>query len=401
MRLPKLTESGKKTLAVLLALERVSRPQVSAETGLSKQTVSIAMEELASMGLVEVISSQQGPTGRSASVYGLGRLSGWILGVDFGSTHIRLAATSLSGHLIVERDIAVSGSPNTANADFGDDARRAVKSLIDELTSTRGDLLTVCVALSRAVPALCNWNGETRPDMPADLWEILAGLDVPTNVAFYAENNVNCAALGELRHGGSGASSDFAYLQVGVGIGAGIISNGHLVRGARGEAGELRYLPSPLSDPHFPNAETALNSAGLLERYNRACGPEALGKAESVQYVLNQATKGHQPAVRIRQEQVDGIAYLVAALVAIANPETIILGGGMGQNPTLLPSVREAAERLGLKVRIEPGSLKDAATVAGAAALARDLTLTALLGQPLAFPLLLQSAKWPGSASQH
>jgi hypothetical protein len=102
----------------------------------------------------------------------------------------------------------------------------------------------------------------------------------------------------------------------------------------------------------------------------------------------------------IRQEQADGIAYLVAALVAIANPETIILGGGMGQNPTLLPLVREAADRLGLTVRIEPGSLKDAATVAGAAALARDLTLTALLGQPLAFPLLLQSAKWPGSPGQ-
>jgi len=66
----------------------------------------------------------------------------------------------------------------------------------------------------------------------------------------------------------------------------------------------------------------------------------------------------------------------------------------MGQNRTLLPLVQDAAARFGLQIRIETGALKDSATVAGAAALARDLTLTALLGQTLAFPLLSQSAKW-------
>ena len=394
MSVAKLTESGKKTLAVLLALGEVSRPRVSAESGLSKQTVSLAMEELESMGLVEVITSLQGHTGRSASVYGLGRRSGWILGVDFGSTHIRLAATTLGGHLIVERDISVSGSPNTANADFGDDARRAVRALIDELTPGRGALLTVCVAFSRSVPVLCDWNAEPRPAEPKGLWSILAGLDVPKDVAFYAENNVNCAALGELRHGAPTNASAFAYLQVGVGIGAGIIADGRLVRGARGEAGELRYLPSPCRDLGFPNAEKALNSAGVLERYNAVRGREGGRRAEHVQDVFDRAAKGLQHAVSIRQEQVEGIVYLVAAVVATSNPETIVLGGGMGQNRTLLPLVQDAAARFGLQVRIETGALKDSATVAGAAALARDLTLTALLGQTLAFPLLSQSAKW-------
>jgi predicted NBD/HSP70 family sugar kinase len=379
MGVPILSESGKKVLAALIAEGPASRPQLSTQTDLSKQTVSIAMEELGGAGLVEVTSSHQGPTGRSASVYDLGMRSGWILGVDFGSTHIRLAATSLSGEVIVERDVAVSGSPSTANSDFGDDARRAVHALLQELNAQRGRLLGVCVAFSRAVPRLKDWNAAPESDDPSDIRSILAGLEIPSDVAFYAENNVNCAALGEYRYGRGSGHRDIAYLQIGVGIGAGLIADGRLVRGAKGQAGELRYLPSPFVDGGFANAEEALGSAGILKRFSSSAG-RTEGK-NSVEEVFAAALAGSESAAAVLRDEACGIAFLVSALVSISNPDTIVLGGGVGQNPALVQHLRAEVESRRLDVQIEVGELRESATVSGAAALARELVLADLLGQ--------------------
>lgn len=380
MVLPALTESSKRVLGALLTDGPSSRPRLSSLTGLSKQTVSIAMEELESIGIVEVISSQQGHTGRSASVYGLRAGSGWILGVDFGSTHVRLAATALDGEVILERDVPVSGAPSKANSDHGEDARNAVRALLNELSPRRGPLLSVCVAFSRAVPRLKDWNAEPEPDDPADIRTILSGLQIPPDVPFYAENNVNCAAVSEYRDGRDRDETDIAYLQVGVGIGAGLVSDGRLIRGSGGQAGELRYLPSPFSDARFADAEEALGSEGILSRFAHASGESEVGT--SVEMIFTAAAAGSEAARSVLRDEAVGIAFLIGALVAVSNPATIVLGGGVGQNEALLPLVCEEVERRRLAVRVELGTLGDSATVMGAAALARELVVGELVGTP-------------------
>lgn len=378
--IPALSESAKRVMAALMATGPTSRPQLSEETGLSKQTVSLAMEELAATQLVEVISSRQGHTGRAASIYDLSRRSGWLLGVDFGSTHIRLAATSLGGSLLVERDLAVSGSPNKANADFGADARIAVRRLIAELTEDCGPLLTICVAFSRAVPRLKDWNSSPEPDDPQDVQAILKSLEIPAGVSFYAENNVNCAVLGEAWKHRERPLRDAAYLQIGVGIGAGIMTNGQLLRGVKGMAGELRYLPSPFCGGGFANAEEALSSRGIVARYNRRQAADGQGGARSARDVFDRAAQGQPIALEVLGEEAEGMAVLIAALASVANPRAVILGGGIGQNPALRPLVKAAVRQMSLPVDIWSSELGESATVAGAALLARSLTLAELLG---------------------
>ena len=363
-----------------MALGPSSRPQLSEAAGLSKQTVSLAMEELEVAKLVEVTSSRQGHTGRAASIYDLSRRSGWLLGVDFGSTHIRLAATSLGGSPLVERDLSVSGAPSKANVDFGADARVAVRRVIAELTEERGPLLTACVAFSRAVPRLKDWNSPSELDDPEDVRAILTGLGIPAGVSFYAENNVNCAVLGEAWNDRKRTLRDVVYLQIGVGIGAGIMTNGQLLRGARGMAGELRYLPSPFHDELFSNAEEALSSDGITTRYNRVRNGEDGDDACSAKEIFERAARGLPVADLVLQQQAEGMGLLLAALVAVANPRTIILGGGIGQNPALCPLLEKVARRLRLAIEIRRGDLGESATVAGAALLARSLTLSELLG---------------------
>ncbi|WP_374009149.1 ROK family protein [Leifsonia sp. LS-T14] len=394
MTLPELSESARKTLAALLTLGPSSRPQLSAWTDLSKQTISIAVEELVAEELIEPTSVHQGRIGRAASVYDLGSRSGWLLGVDFGSTHIRLAATSLAGEVLKEEDVAVSAPVNTANADFTEDAHAAIVAFIERVSADGRRLLAACVALSRSVPTLRDWNQVPGDEtLPGDLQRILGGLGIPEDAAFYAENNVNCAALGELRRGAGREESDFAYLQVGVGIGAGIVSEARLVRGAEGQAGELRYLPSPLHPEEYVSAEDALDAAGMIDHFDTVRGADE-APAAAVEDIIERAARGSHSAAQVLDRQADGVAFLVAALVAVGNPAKVILGGGIGQAPAIGDRVADRVRRMGLAVELEPGVLRDSATVAGAATLAREKALDELVGPTLGFAITRRHREW-------
>src|SRR5438874_2675110 len=86
------------------------------------------------------------------------------------------------------------------------------------------------------------------------------------------ENDVNLAAIGEHWRGNSRKARTFAFVALGTGIGMGIFADGHLIRGARGAAGEVAYLPLG-GDPYdtrgqrLGTLETAIGSAGIIERY--------------------------------------------------------------------------------------------------------------------------------------
>ncbi|MCO5969410.1 ROK family transcriptional regulator [Actinoallomurus soli] len=387
-----LSESASKALAALLELGPSSRPALSQATGLSKQTISLAISELEDHRLVEVVTSQQGHTGRSASVYDLASDAGWLLGVDLGSTHLRLAATTLRGRLLVETEVSVPALSQSANTDLSQFAGDPIDAFITKTEAEHGRVQAAGVALSRAVPALTDWQAAGIDDH-GDLASIAARLGIPGDVPLYLENNVNCAALGELRHGRATRHSDFAYLQIGVGIGAGIVTRGSLLRGEKGEAGELRRLPSPFTDgPEFADAEDALSVSGILARYAARAGTDS---GISVKEVFRNVETDPVAAEVVRAEA-RGIAYLAVVLAAVADPGAIVLGGGVGQNAILLPVIEQEVRRRGLDIDITVGSLGDSATLAGATALAAELTLGALLGEAHAPRALLgYGGPWP------
>lgn len=390
-----LSESAKKVLAALIAGGPASRPTLGAQTALSKQTVSLAMAELEDRQLSEVITSQQGPLGRAAAVYDVAVAAGWLLGIDLGSTHVRVAASTLKGVLILEREHYVEGAPNQANADLGASAGVIIARLIDELSRTHGPLRSACVALSRSVPVLRDWQGVTAED--SDLPRIVRQLSIPAHVPVYAENNVNCAALGESRHGCARDEGNVSYLQIGVGLGAGIISGGSLLRGARGQGGELRRVPvdgiASAGEPGA-NAEEWLRADALITRYNLARDGEGDGDATASAQVLERAREGLPVARRIVEEEAAGIGHLVALLIAVASPDLVILGGGIGANDELRQLVGDYLDKHGLEVRLTAGDLGTAATVAGAAALAAERYLHGLLAPYSVHALSIYESRW-------
>ncbi|WP_378144427.1 ROK family protein [Cnuibacter sp. UC19_7] len=370
---------------------------MSKATGMSKQTVSLAIAELEDEGFVTASAIQQGQLGRSATVYDVAPRAGWLLGIDMGSTHIRVAASSITGHLILERERAVPDAPNRANADMAAQARDVIASVVSDLEPRHGPLRAACLALSRAVAELRDWQEQPPADLAAgDLPQIVAELAIPEGIAVYAENNVNCAAVGELRHGCAVDRMDIAYLQVGVGLGAGIIADGRVLRGAWGHGGELRKLPLPFLGPSEGSigSQDVLSSEGLIRLYNSSRGDEGGTDATSSTEVFDRAQQRMPRARKAIQDEATGLAFLAAALIATASPTMVIVGGGMGRNRELLALIEEQAAGWGLDVPIRHGDLAEAATVAGAAAIAAEQFLMDLLGAHAASAISGYRSRW-------
>jgi predicted NBD/HSP70 family sugar kinase len=187
------------------------------------------------------------------------------------------------------------------------------------------------------------------------------------------ENDVNVAALGELHHGVGRRHRDFAVVAVGTGIGMGIVIDGRLVRGSRGAAGEIGFLPlgaDPLAEENRRRGPLEEMVAGdaMAERFRRAAGVAA-----TAEEIFERAGRGDPAALDALDEEAKWVAAALVAAHAVLDPELFVLTGGIGSHPGLLPRVRDWLARHGagaIDVRIS--ELGAQAPVAGAIRLALD-----------------------------
>jgi predicted NBD/HSP70 family sugar kinase len=196
------------------------------------------------------------------------------------------------------------------------------------------------------------------------------------------ENDLNLAAVGEFLHGSAKEILNFALIQLGTGIGAGIFVDGQLVRGARGAAGEVAFLPlfGDLTDPWAVEnglIESVVGTKGITKRYQELTKSD---KQVTVKEIFELASKGQPDALTVVQEVGKYLGYLCASLKAIVDPELIIIGGGIGSNQMLLPIIQHWANKLvPFEVKIITTNLDVKAGVIGAAAYAAEKIRTRMM----------------------
>lgn len=206
------------------------------------------------------------------------------------------------------------------------------------------------------------------------------------------DNDANVACLAEFRYGAGSGTSEMIMLTLGTGIGGGIVTNGHLYRGASGAAGELGHM---LIDYDGPSCQGACPNRGCLEVYAsgqamgqaagdvaRALPDSALGKAlaagDDVDGPLLSAVAlaGDPAAVAALSAIGEKLGLGIVSIVNIFNPELVVVGGGAAQAADiLLASARRVVAERALRpqrdeVRIVPAQHGVDAGVLGAAALA-------------------------------
>ena len=381
-----------RTLNEQLLLERmrcngpVSRSDLASASGLSKPTVALALTSLERDALVRHAGRRVGGRGRSASLYEIRSDAGFVLGLDVGREFVRGAVTDLTGAVRARRSRPARSSSGTARV-------RELAALADDLLQDAGvegkePLLQTVVGSpgiiepdGRALQLAPNLPGWERPTVLRDLRRLLGAETV-------IENDVDAAAVAEREHGHGRDASTFAFVSVGTGIGMGLVLEGKLHRGAHGAAGEIAFLPLADSelDPRDARRQGALESAASAAAVVRAAR-RAGTRLRSARSVFAAAAAGDERAQEVVAGQASIVARALAAIVAVVDPELIVLGGGIGRAPGFAEEVGAALAQLSPVVPdVLPSALGENAVVDGCLAVGGDQLWERILSSRLAQP---------------
>jgi predicted NBD/HSP70 family sugar kinase len=323
----------------------LSRAELARISGLSKPTVSLALANLEHDGLVRVAGHRTGVRGPAAVLYEIRPEAGYVLGLDVGREFIRGALADLSGAVRAKASQKVHSATSQGRL-------AELAALGDSLTASAG------LTRSKVTQTVIGSPGVYDPDrgaltMARNLpgWEqpvVLTELRRLFGRTTVIENDIDVAAVAERDHGHGRGVDTFAFVSIGTGIGMGLIVEGKLHRGAHGAAGEIGYLPltdgdvDPVEARRRGTFEAAASASAVVRNARRA----GAGKSLSARRVFADAAKGDAVAQRIVKQEAELIAKALASIVAVVDPELIVLGGGIGRAPGFAVEVGNALEAL-------------------------------------------------------
>jgi predicted NBD/HSP70 family sugar kinase len=359
------TLNERTVLEVVRADGPISRAEVARRTGISRPTVSLVLRSLLEDGLVrETAYDPEGPH-YGAVYYETDPEAAVALGVDFGSSVVRVALCDLAGEVRAREEIRSRGSAEERIAALAG----SVRSLL-RLGKIPGDLLENAVV---ALPAVVSpIDGRvSAPDLPgleaADLREQMEkALRVPVTL----ENDVNLAAVAEQRRGLAQDVADFAFLLVGAGLGAAVMLDRKLHRGHNGNAGELDAVRNGRTDDVDPCAAALSQLAAEMSAEEQT----ELQPPFEVQELFAAAGTGDPVGVAVVEEAGRRIALHVLAIASTLDLPLVVLGGSVGANPALLEPVRRfLGDWLPFPPpRVEVSALGEGAVIEGALATGID-----------------------------
>jgi predicted NBD/HSP70 family sugar kinase len=345
----------------------ISRAEISRRVGISKPTVSVALESLLEAGLVREADNHADGPKYGATFFEPVPEAALVLGLDLGARFLRGAICDLRGHVRARQDIELPGAD--------------VHVVLDAAADLRGRLLTASGLPAHAIDgAVAGVPGVIEaPSGRVGLAGNIPGLEglqigpvlqerlgVPVTV----ENDVSLAAVGEHWRGVGKGVDDFAFLSIGTGLGAGLVLHGELHRGYHGAAGEVDYaLGGELEDANDPAAAGASGYAAKLAAEGRLA--TSLTPPYDVREIFGAARAGDALARAVVDEEARRITAHIVPIAAVADVALVVIGGGIGANgDLLLAPIRTLLARMcPYPPRVEVSSLGDAAVLTGALAI--------------------------------
>lgn len=307
------------------------------------------------------------------------------IGIDVGGTNVKIALVDDKGSILYSNSVptrAEMGYEYTVN-----NIKQAIRDLMSEtkVTNIEGigfdfpGQIDYKNGIVRLAPNIPGWVNIPIAKIIEDEFKI------PTRI----DNDVHCAALGELNFGAGKGCENFICMTVGTGIGSGIVINGKLVRGASNAAGELGHIKLQMHEGPL----CGCGDHGCLEAF--ASGPSIVAIAEEyilggkstkfrelasggeiTPFVVAEAAKQGDPvARRIFARIGEYIGFGLSSVVNLLNPEKIIIGGGVADaGDILLDPIKETIKKramvvAGSAVEIVPAKLGNTAGVIGASLL--------------------------------
>lgn len=338
-----------RVLRALRATAPNSRAGLAAVTGLTKATVSAVVVDLAGRGLlVEGDVARDGSVGRPGRSLELAGAPVRAVGVEVNTDHLTAVVSDLAGRVRWRRRLVVElGSAPT------DGAMDALAGLVGAaLTEARRDGRSV-LGLTVSVPGLVAADSRTvltAPNLPLSGVDVAAALRsrLPDELTLpiRVDNDADLAAMAEHRACGV---ADLVYLTGEVGVGAGIVVGGRVLRGSGGFAGEIGHLPVPGATEvcgcgRVGCLEAVAGLAALLRAAGESTRPGDGAYTDPLARLVRRADS--DPGVRSALGRAGAaLGYGVSVLVNVLDPGRVVLGGAFAVLAAHLVPPAEAAMR--------------------------------------------------------
>ncbi|WTO38422.1 ROK family transcriptional regulator [Streptomyces achromogenes] len=387
--------------------------QLKQLTGLSRPTVADLVDRLTAAGLIQVVGeSGEQRRGPNARLYGIVAGRAHLAALDVRTEGVLVLVSDLLGRVLAEASAPIGGDTGTGPA--VEQAVAAVERAVKEGGADR--LHTVGIGAPGLIdPA----TGDLRDSAGLPAWHrsLVAALqDRLPGARVTVENETNLAALAEQREGAARDRDTFVLLWLGHGVGAAVVLDGTLRRGASGGTGEIGFLPVPGTDtlPSATDCDGGFHSlAGAAAVVSLAAdcglpapGPEggadaadgtegAGGAARAVRgaadgsgaarVVRDAVARASAADERFLRALADRVAVGAASVVAVLDPGCVVLGGEIGRagGAVLAGLVEKRLRRMSpLATEVRASGLGGAAVLRGALITARERAQDELFGQP-------------------
>lgn len=269
----------------------------------------------------------------------------YVAGADIGGTNLRLALADAKGAIAARWSASTTGIRNAESVVelIGD----GVQAMLDEISAPAESLKAIAAGAPGATNVgdgivvatsyLMGWRNVPFRALLEDALHVPAAID----------NDVNLAALGEAWRGAAQHVSDFVFLGIGTGVGAGIVLNRQLFRGVNWHAGEVGYMLVPGT----LETKRETGKAGPLEEM---IGGEGIGAQWRILWnenatplpssllateVFDHAAQGDALAQTVLAQTAQVLFYAICNIWSVLNCPLFVLGGGVGVHPVLLREV--------------------------------------------------------------
>jgi glucokinase-like ROK family protein len=338
----------------------ISRVEIARRMGLTRAAVTTIVNDLLDTGVIREAESIHVHNGRPPIVLEINPSLGYVIGIDFGATHLNLLLADLSARTIeeLETKFDIQAGPEAGIAE----ADRRVHELLARAGLSLGDILVIGMGVPGPIDVEAGMV-VAPPIMPGwDRYPIRDTLEKRWHLPVSLNNDAELGVLGEWAAGAGRAERNLAYIKVGTGIGAGLLLEGQIYRGVTGSAGEIGHLTIDENGPlctcgNHGCLEAVAGGHAIARQAQEAVRAKQRTQLASIQppetisarEVATAAQHGDLISQQILTRAGTHIGIAIAGMVNLFNPGLVIIGGGVAQTgDILLDPMRQAVQRRSL-----------------------------------------------------
>ena len=351
----------------------LTQVELAGATGLSPATVSNIVKELSTSGVLHTTQSIR--SGRRAQHVTLAHALGLVVGVHFSTRHLRVALADVAHTVVAENHMPLARDHRADNE--LDKVSMLLSDMLDSVEASRDEVLAVGIALPAPLDRASGTIARSGIMRGWDGVVVADAMERRVKRPVFVDNAANLTALAESRFGAGRGKRNSITLDVGDGIGAGLLLNGQLFRGNNGTAGEFGHTTIRENGPlcrcgNRGCLEAIAGGPAILDELRDHLGSLKLGD------VVLQAMAGDARCIRAIADAGKHIGVATANLCNLLDPERVVVGGELARaGELLLGPMRHAVERsiiVGeeLMPDIVQGQLGTRAATLGAVAYAVD-----------------------------